>query len=190
LCVQQRRGAAAMRASRLLTCWHGQMASVAPLKRGRPGRAVVSRRRRGGRGGENDYYLIDAALGTSVSGGDIISTERDRTWGFLVVLSGCPRTCPPRIKQAKRQSTGSLQAGASWRRSGVKLRVSAWPQQDSKTPDAALDWLCWSSGCYLCRLNVTCQTCLHGRGRIGDACLTACSHVLAGTESGPALHVK
>jgi hypothetical protein len=84
-----------------------------------------------------------------------------------VVWLSTSRTCPPRIKQVKRQSTSSLEAGASWRRSGVKLRVSAWPPNFSKTPDAALDWLCWLSGSHVCRPNVTCQTCLHGRGRIG-----------------------
>jgi hypothetical protein len=60
----------------------------------------------------------------------------------------------PGSNRQNAKSTDILQAGASWRRSGVKLRVSAWPQTVSHAPDAALDWPCWSSNSHVCRLYV------------------------------------
>ena len=119
---------------------------------------------------------------------DATLTESDTIWASFGVV--CPPECPPKINQVKRQSTDILQAGASWRRSGVKLRVSSSRRPDFNT----LGLNTWASlrespDSDVCRLhwpNILTSHKLHR-----EACLTACVNVLAGTEPpNPALHVK
>jgi hypothetical protein len=122
----------------------------AALERGRFGRRAVERggRRRGRL--SHGCYVKDKRLWR-----DTILTEPDRKCAS-VVLSGLP-ACPPRINQAKRQSTDILQAGASRRRSGVRpsFNITADSFRRVRLPLGA--FLLWSNG-HVCSLYARRQT--------------------------------
>jgi hypothetical protein len=91
-----------------------------------------------------------------------------------MVLSGLP-ACPPRMNEVKRQSTDILQAGASWRRSGVWLsfNITAGRLRQARHPS---ELLCLSSDSNVCSIYARRQACISeaASGRMSHGMFKKC----------------